>query len=200
MKKMFFAMAIVAAGLNLSGNAQAGLVNGSQSFGATAIKPDGVTPSADLATVTNFTTLTFQTGASQSGDFVGFPINQVLNNSALNTSSLATFSMGSADFGTFLAAAGVELVSPTHTRTFDLFGAFTPGSNAHWAGFTGQSAELLITFNQVGGRGNAISASATLAVPPTHTIPEPGSLALLGIGAIGLVVCATFRKNRKVTA
>ncbi len=201
MKKAILAMAVVAAGLCLSTSAQAGLVTGSQSFGTTAITPNGISGSQTaLATIGSFSTLTFETGSSQSGNFVGFPVNQLLNNSPLDTTNLANFTLGNATFGTFLSAAGVELASPTNTRTFDLFGAFTPGTSSQFAGMSGQSAELLITFNQTGGAGNAISASASLAAPPTHTIPEPGSMALVGIGAVGLFAGAAFRKRRKVSA
>ncbi len=198
MKNVVFALAAIAATFGLGAVSEAGLLSGSQSFGSTAIVPNGT--SQDLLSISNFTTLTFETGSSQSGNFVGYPTNQVLNNSPLNTGSLATFSMGSADFGTFTASSGFELVSPPHTRTFDLFGNFVPGSNSHWAGLTGQSAELLITFNQVGGSGNAISASATLAVPPSTQLPEPGSMTLLGIGAVGLVAGAIRGKRRKIVA
>ncbi len=205
MKRFLMTMAVVALGLGLGTVAQAGPVplDGSQGFNTSATVPDGITPSTDLnSTGLVFTTLDLTTtGGAQTLNFVGVPAGTIVSG-PLDTSNLAGYSIGSSAFGTFTAdISGAQLLNANNNRVFQFFGTFTPGTLFPAGAFAPTNAELDISFSQSGGAGNAISVEATL-----HTFgqpagaPEPGSLTLLGIGALGIGAVAIRRRRQKKAA
>jgi hypothetical protein len=174
---------------------QAGLVNGSQQLNMTSIVPDGTTGS--LSSLEPFT-ISFSTTATQTGDFSGFPAALALDALVVNAGSNVGLNFGNAAFGTFTATSGTDSIG-VNTRTFDFLGTFTPGTDAHWLGFSGVSqAELIISLNQAGGANQSIGGGATLFAfgreVPQGT-PEPGTFAImLGLGTV--LGFGSFRRRR----
>lgn len=181
------------AAASLSTGAHAAQISGSQAIGLNSNNGLTITPpNVALSAVTQFTlNLVTQTGGtSQTGDFVGIPsVN--LNQTVLNTASLSTFSFTSATFGTFTATNGIEIASPTNTRTFYFSGNFTPTNPPFGATITANTASFLVNMNQSGGAGSAINFSGTFNTPAIAPpgVPEPASLAMAAVPALlGLVV------------
>ncbi len=204
MNRFILATSVLAVGLGLGAAAQAGPVplDGSQGFNTSVTVPDGISPAIDLnSTGLVFTTLDLTTtGGAQTLNFVGVPAGTVVSG-PLDTSNLAGYSIGSSSFGTFTAnISGAQLLNSNDNRVFQFFGTFTPGTLFPAGAFVPTNAELDISFSQSGGEGNAISVEATL-----HTFgqpagaPEPGSITLLGIGALGMGAVA-FRRRQNKTA
>lgn len=68
------------------------------------------------------------------------------------------------------------------------------------AGYT-LSSEIVLSGANVGISGLAISASAGISeAEPAEVVPEPGSLAVLGLGAVGLAVTALRRRFGRAAA
>lgn len=200
MQKFLMALTL-ATSFSVSGVAEAGLIMGSESFSIQNIQPDGFADA--LHTIGSFSNLEFVTTAG-TGDFASFAGSVNLGNSPLNTAALSTFSFGNASFGTFVASSGAQTINffdqSGDIRAFRFLGTFTPGSGFS-ASLTASPASLIITFNQSGGLGNAISASATLNAPPAFrdvTTPEPTSIAMFGTMCIPLAIGA-FRRRQKAT-
>ena len=198
MKKLcFFLSAGLMASLLTLSPAQAGAIVGSQAFnngGVLITQPVG---GDNLGAATEFS-VTLQTSSAvgaQKGDYVGFA-SETLPAATLNVASLGSFTYGDAAFGKFTATSGVELSSPSNTRTFYIQGNFTPGTG--FSGMAVNTASILIQFTQVGGPGNAISFSATQNTPAASPpVPEPASLALAGIG---ICFVSLFRELRNAAA
>jgi len=192
-KLCFFLSAGLLASLLTLTPAQAGAIVGSQAFNNAGVVITQPLGGSDQGAATQFS-ITLQTSAiagGQTGDYVGFP-SDTLPAATLDVASLGSFTYGDAAFGTFTATSGVELSSPTNTRTFFIQGNFVPGSA--FPGLTTNTASILIQFNQGGGPGTAISFSATQNTPASPIVPEPASLALAGIG---LCFVSFFRELRK---
>jgi len=176
-------------------SAQAGSINGSQALSFASLDAD----STDLLAATTFTvSQTVATGGStQTGDYVGIPA-EVLGSAILNTANLASFTYGSATFGTFTGNFGTELASQGNVRTFYVSGNFTPGTSFPGT-ITSNTASILITLNQNGGAGSAISWSATQNTPAIALVPEPASMSLTGIGLSFIGLFLGLRKRSSKT-
>jgi hypothetical protein len=143
------------------------------------------------------------TTLSATGNYAGYGVAS-LDNTLLNTASLSTFAFGSADFGSFSASTGVELASPSDTRTFYFTGNFLPGSNLLFDGLSNNTASVLMNVNQSGGTGGAISLSWSLntpiAAPPVDpvtpaSVPEPSTAALAGLGVAAALLWRRMRRR-----
>ena len=80
------------------------------------------------------------------------------------------------------------------SRTLNLIGTFTPGTNSHYEGDTTSltNTYLQISFSRnIGGTVNAAWSFDTTAGAP---VPEPASIAIFALGAAGF---ATRRWRRK---
>jgi hypothetical protein len=71
-------------------------------------------------------------------------------------------------------------------------------------GGTGQSGTFLIvssnnTFNLHDGLGNTISCNGCVSFESSQPVPEPSTLALLGMGIMTLALCATGRRPRNAS-
>jgi hypothetical protein len=100
-----------------------------------------------------------------------------------------SFILGSATFGEFTGISDTKTASSTTSVSYVLTGTFAPGSE--FGGGPSELATLTVSFTQTGGPGTAISDSATLS-----TVPEPASIALLGLGLAGLGGISVLRRRR----
>jgi len=88
--------------------------------------------------------------------------------------------------GTVTVEGGSNVAGPgTGNRTLDFTGIFTPGTNPHYEGdstsLTGATLQVAFSRN-LGGSINASWSMDTTAAAP---VPEPASIAIFGLGALG---------------
>jgi hypothetical protein len=102
-------------------------------------------------------------------------------------------------FGTFSGTVAIEggfnqSGLGSGNRTIDLTGTFTPGSNAHYEGDTTtlSGATLQIAFSR--NAGESVSASWSMDTTGAKPVPEPASIAISGLGALG-VAGRRFRRK-----
>ena len=79
-------------------------------------------------------------------------------------------------------------------RTLDLVGTFTPGSNAHYEGdaLALVGTTLQIAFSR--SPGGSVNASWSFDTTTAGEVPEPTSMAIFSLGALGLA----YRNRRKL--
>ena len=168
------------------GHASAGLI-GTQGFFT-----DG-NPTVDTGLISTATVFSsnWKTNNSQSGIFAAFP-NYNFSNIVFDKNVGTSFVITNAGFGTFASTSITQSASGSGFANFDIVGNFTQGTNPSASGPALFSVGFTQTPAEIGG---AISASGTLAVF-SSTVPEPSTMALLGLGGCGLIVSA-YRRNRK---
>ena len=167
------------------GQASAGLI-GTQGFFT-----DG-NPTVDTGIISTATIFSsnWKTNNSQSGIFAAFP-NYNFSNIVFDKNVGTSFVITDAGFGTFASTSITQSASGNDFANFDIVGNFTQGTNPSASG----PALFSVGFTQTPAEfGGAISASGTLAV--YSAVPEPSTLALIGLGSCGLIV-SVYRRNRK---
>jgi hypothetical protein len=195
MKSVFLGLAVVAA-MMLSGmSAQAGFINGGTSF-------SGTVQNAASGTVLDTRNITAVTKTAGSGDFNQAPNFTTVWADFVLTNPMATpFVLSNATFGTFTGttlssdslASGI--VAGNGNRTIVYKGSFSAGSLFAANIQDATDADLTITLNQSTTGGNTFfSSSVTLTATGVSAVPEPTSIALFGLGALGLVARRFRRK------
>ncbi len=164
---------------------------GSQEFDLTFTPPTG-----DLGVA--FTLSSVESATNSTGDFTGLPQGTIWGNFSLNAFNATGMNLviTNPDFGTFsgtvMGDTGEVFLNPSFFRNLSVTGTFTPGSNAIYGGDSDTvSADLSITITRA-NEASAIGGGLTL-VTSESTVPEPSSIALLGLAAIGGLV---YRKRR----
>jgi len=134
------------------------------------------------ATAFSFSTVagganTQATAAPATGSFAGVPANTIINSSQLTLTSSPelTLNLGGPTGDFFIATTiASDASGGANSRTIELDGLISG------PGFTTTPGHFILNFSQSGGPGNAIGYSGTLSA-----VPEPASLTLLGVGALG---------------
>jgi len=182
----------------LTSSAQAAQLNGSIGFTADAITADG-SGTGDILTATDFTFATNptppggpnvpntqSTTASATGSFAAVPVGTIVNSThlLLSGSPFLTLTLGA---NSFTATTLMNDTSaPGVSRTLDFSGMIAG------PGFTTTPAIFVLVFSQAGGAGNTISYGGTLST----SVPEPGSVILMGMGLIGVLGMSRHRLAR----
>jgi hypothetical protein len=170
------------------------------SFVGTQGFADVGSPTANTGNINTATTLTIGemlSTSSQSGAFVGLS-TQIFGSVSFSTATGANTSLtfGDAAFGTFTSTSLKVAASAPGATSYYILGEFTPGTFSGFGGVTSpQSASITISFTQTPAGSGSISDSATLSVPPSGTIPEPASFAMVVIGLGGVFAVRRFRRR-----
>jgi len=186
-------------------SADATPINGSITLSSLGVIP-GSLNGTDLSNSTTFELVgDAQTTGLQTSNFLSVPFGSSLPTLttgepgvSLDINNITAFTFGSAAFGTFDATTLLILTQTATNLDLFLTGTFSPGTDFGAGATAPLGASDRISMNETGTVGNeSISWGATFASPPTHppTVPEPGTLFLLGSG---LVVAALLRRRKGV--
>ena len=133
-----------------------------------------------------------------------FTIQQTLNGLVVNSTYQLSFAIAS-ELGNAGSIAGVSFLSGSSTASQN----FTaPASGAYWTNwathsmnFVATNSSVTIQFQNINpnfSNGYDLGLDNVSVVGASHPVPEPSSLALLGLGGIGLAVGA-YRRQRAAT-
>ncbi|MFM8572180.1 MAG: PEP-CTERM sorting domain-containing protein [Pirellula sp.] len=119
---------------------------------------------------------------------------------ALGSTIGDAYTFTSASFGVFngVVSADTSFNAGASTgsgnRTLDLKGTFTPGSNAHYEGdtLTLAGTTLQIAFSR--NDGGSVNASWSFDTTSASEVPEPTSMAIFSLGALGFA----YRNRRRI--
>ena len=188
-----FVAAAITCGLAAS-HARCEPVVGSQGFLSFAgVTVDG-TSNGNINTGTSFVVETLLATTSGTGYFAfsGTSPLQFFSNVTIDTVAPTQGTLfGNADFGTFSLQSLVEESSGSGFRSFLIMGDFVGGTLGGPVNPSPAPAEFRISFTQSGGPGSTISSSATMTFV---AVPEPATLALLGMG--GIAMAAGYARRR----
>ena len=183
------AIAALLATSALATTAQAVTINGTGSVGLLGVT--GIPPGfINLGTVFNFAASLWSSGT---GDLAGISVATPLTTSSIAATSGSAVTFGSA-FGSFAGTVtSTQFDAPTALNrvvSVTALGNFTPAGvlNSFDPGAMSLTFSATQTLLATGGPA-AISASYTIASPPAISqVPEPGALALVGLGLAGLAM------------
>ena len=174
--------------MSLGQSAQAaGPVTGSEALAGGSTSLSG---SNDVTTATSVSWNGFADTDHQTGDFTAVPAFTTIPGSSsleLHLGAPTTaWTISSAGWGTFTETSISEIDYGTNAVTAYLQGNFTPGTLFD-SSITSNTATMIISLNQAGGPGRAVSTGATLDTPAIP-VPEPSAVALLlsGVACVGL--------------
>lgn len=198
MKSVFLGLAVVAAMMFGGVTAQAGFINGGTSFSVGNLQNPG---SGTVLDVRNASTV-FKSDAGTL-DFAQAPLFTFWDSFQFQNPMVSPFVLSNATFGTFTSSALLSdnldsgIIAGAGNRTITFAGSFQAGSlfSANVQDLT--NANLTITLNQsTTGANTSFASFVTLTAfgESPVAIPEPTSIALFGLGALGLVARRFRRK------
>ena len=199
--RTFFLGLVAAAAMLVSGEvAQAGFVSGGINFGAETQNPSSGTV---LDTRNIFEVMK---GSGSTGDFRnllsgGFVPNGTLWQSFTLINPMSNITLSTAGFGTFYGvlqsdSGDSSIVNGNGTRTIIFSGNFLGGTLFNGSGKQGLTvANLTFQLSQsTSGSVLSFSSSINMTASGTEFLPEPASMAIFGIGAIGFAARRFRRK------
>jgi hypothetical protein len=189
-RKFLLALALGAV-LGLGTNANAAFLTGTIGFNSDltqVVLPAG--QDINTGTLFSFSTVaggpnTITTTAAATGSFAAVPVNTVIHTTQLDTTTVPnlTLTLGP---DSFTANSIITDINVPGVRAIKLAGTIAG------PGFTTTPGLFVLTFTQAGGPTTTISYSGTLAA-----VPEPSSIALMGIGSLGIAGLGWRRARRK---
>lgn len=186
------AVALAVAAIANVPTAKAGSVIGTETFVLDNVKID----TAALKLATTFSVSNITTASPSSGDFNLVPSGLLVDSGPESlVPSPTLFSFGNPVFGYFTATSTIDDSTNLtgKSRSIEFLGTFTAGTGWAMYGKSGISAaDLVISFTQVAGPGTPVSGSFTMT---TSAIPEPTSVAMLGLGLSGIISLRRFRRK-----
>jgi hypothetical protein len=189
-------------------NAMAGTWLANNRIGSVSGSFDTLVPTAgDLTVPLSVTTFHYNSAASSRlGAFAGIiEVNEWVWNITENFDALGStvgdaYTFTSPTFGVFSGVVSAEssfnaaASTGTGNRTLEFTGTFTPGTNLHYEGDTVTLAgtSLQIAFSR--NAGGSVNASWSFDTAGSKPVPEPTSIAIFGLGAVGIAVRRFRRK------
>ena len=174
MKLRTITLAVMASAVATLVHAQTGTI------GMVDIGTPSVSPGPSIDGGTSYTIGLLASFSSTTGVFNGLP-TQVYGPVTFQPGVSTSFSFSSAAFGTFQSTNIIITISGSDTMAFHILGDYTGGT---WdPSIVSIPASFDLTFTQNPPGVGGISDSGVFSIPPTTVVPEPSSMALLGIGA-----------------
>jgi hypothetical protein len=177
LKLKTIALAAMATIMATVAHAQTGTV------GLIDIGTPSVTPGPDINGATTYTIGDLASFSDTTGIFVGMAA-QIYGSVTFNPSVGNSFSYSAPVFGSFTSTSITLVTSTEGFVNIHILGDYTGGSFDPSIVNDPASVDFSFTQNPAGTGG--ISDSGVFSIPPTAPTPEPGSLALLGVGASAL--------------
>lgn len=196
MKLVFLGLALVAATMLGGTSVQAGFVNGTATFNTTTTTPDFGGTVLDTRVVSDVIktagTLDFR-ASTAGGNLNPIPNGTKWGNFSI-TSPMNFDPIQSTAFGKFQATSVVSdtLATDPTMRVITLSGAFTAGTLFASTKRDATAANLVVTLTEVDGEFATTVKMTALGVT---AVPEPTSVALFGLGALGMVAVRFRRKK-----
>lgn len=198
MRSVFLSLAVVAAMMFGGAAAQAGFITGGVSFSGDPANSS----SGNILDARNVTNVT-KTSGFMDFSSPGIPnLTTLWGNFSITTPMPALgFSMTNSLFGTFtstgLTSDTNNVFSGNGSRTIVMTGSFTAGLQFAAGLRDATLSNLTITLNQT-SFGAVTSFSTTMDMVASGTgisaVPEPSSIAIFGLGALGMVARRFRRK------
>ena len=196
MKSVFLGLALVAAMLGGT-TAQAGFVTGSATFGNTTTSPNMGGSALDIRTVSDVLKSTGNGSFANSvipnitTQWGNFSITNPMNSVSLSTAGFGTFASSGLTSDTGLTG----IFNGNGSRVITFSGLFVGGTQfaPNLRDATASTLTITLLQEDVGGVPN-FSTSVRLVATGVQAVPEPTSIALFGLGALGLVARRFRRK------
>jgi len=172
--------------VSASGVMQANAISGSLPFVMIGTAESGT----NLFTSTSESATNSLTSGLGTGDFFAIPQGTFFGPVIVLDASVSTgggFSITNPTYGTFTANGGSILTQTPTFLNIELTGTFVPVPGAFPSHPGPGPVVAHVSFNQTGG---SVSGSFTLA-----SVPEPGTLASVGIGILGIALSLRHKLN-----
>lgn len=151
-----------------------------------------ISPGTSINEATSFTIGKLVYLSDSTGYFASVPDDQNFGPTTFTLNIDTSFSFNNPVFGSFTSTSITVETSTPGFLNLHILGNYTSGSFDAYA-IVADPASVDYTFTQNPPATGGISDAGVLSIPPTAT-PEPGSLALLGVGATAL--CVHLRRRQ----